>query len=92
MRRYGRGTRWRRLCGGDDPDDGGGVGDVGVAAVEGGVTEGEHAAVGGGEPVAVSVGGGGDGDDGLVERQLPSLPWKAASPKVNTPPSAAASQ
>ena len=37
--------------------------------VEGGVAEGEHAAVGGHQPVAAAVGGGGHPDDGGVEME-----------------------
>ena len=52
---------------GGDPDDGLVEFDVAGGAVEVGVAIREHPAVGGDQPVALSVCGGGDPDDGLVE-------------------------
>src|SRR5436309_828148 len=66
-----RGTRQRRQalpCGhGDD-----GLGELEIAgrAQEGGVAEGEDAAVGGDEPVALAGGRGGHGDDGLGQLEV----------------------
>src|SRR5207302_1019450 len=53
--------------GGGHADDGLVEPDVAGGAVEGGVAEGEDAAVGGDQPVAVAGGGGGHADDGSVE-------------------------
>ena len=50
-----------------DPDDGPVEMLSAHGAVEGGVAEGEHPAVGGHLPVAAALGGGGDPHDGLVE-------------------------
>ena len=50
-------------------------------AVELGVAEGEHAAVGAGEPVALAVGRRGDADDRGVEVRLPSDPRKRRVPE-----------
>ena len=61
-------------------------------SVEVGVAEGEDAAVGGDEPVAVAGGCGGDADDGLVEVRGAGGAVEVASPKVKMPPSAATSQ
>ena len=48
-----------------------------VRAVEGGVAEGEDAAVGGHQPVAAAVGGGRHGHDGLGEADAPGGPVEA---------------
>ena len=66
--------------------------DAARGAVEVGVAEGEDAAVGRHEPVAVAVGRGGHADDGLVEVNAAGGAVELASPKAKTPPSEATSQ
>ena len=62
-------------------------------ALERGVTVGEHAAVGGDLPVAVTLGVGDDLDDrGGEGRARPSMPRSVADPWVDTAPVAVASQ
>ena len=61
-------------------------------AVERGVAVGEHAAVGGDQPVALAGGVAAMPTTGGRAAGSPVEPWKAASPKVNTPPSPATSQ
>ena len=61
-------------------------------AVEAGVAEGEDAAVGGHQPVALAVGRGGHAHDGLVEVDAAGRAVEAASPKAKMPPSEATSQ
>ena len=61
-------------------------------AVEGGVAEGEDAAVAGHQPVALAVGGRRHAHHGLLRVREPVEPKKAASPKAKMPPSLATSQ
>ena len=68
------------------------VGHRGAGAVELGVAEGEHPAVGGHQPVPAPVGRGGHADDGLVQVHGPGGPVELRLPKQKTPPSAATNQ
>ena len=61
-------------------------------AKEPGVAEREHAAIGGDQPVALAVRGGRHAHHRREQRSTPMDPTYGASPKLNTPPSAATTQ